>query len=209
MMEFDPNKPLVSLHVPKCAGSSFGQDLSQISNYYSVIYFYPEIGYILPNDWHRPKTIIHGHFVRWKNHAVEDFCPDCQYITLLRDPYDVCVSAYYYGLRNNLSWAVNSTIKEYFEWWLNSDIGPLTGSLLSLDKFNSIEEYCSKFICIGSVSRINDFYSKLERVLNVVFVTSSHLNVSKVLPNTPDYRNAFKERFPFDFDLYNYVESNI
>lgn len=207
--DYNPLDPLISLHVPKCAGQSFIKSLEMAcSSVYSLKYFYPDIGVNLPEDWYSPNTIIHGHFVRWKGHSVEEVCIGAsQFITIVRDPFDICVSAYFYGLRDGHEWATSMSLESFLEWWLAQEIGPLMGALPYFAEARTIEDYCEQFVCIGEVSQINKFYDHLSIILGTVLPKDIIVNTSIYTEKIPDMRCHFQKRHRLDYELFNFIKS--
>jgi hypothetical protein len=205
---FDRSKPLVSLHVPKCAGSGLWQALQDAcSPSFRVFPYYPDIGFTLPADWDAGATIIHGHFVRRDGHAVETVCRGAsQFMTVLRDPFEVVVSAWFYGANEGMSWAASHSIDSFMEWWLAEDIGPLMSALPTIEGHRNIEDYASSFIHIGTVRNMLDFYSSLERILDVKMPAIEVVNASDYTERIPDLESAFRKKFSLDYELYNFVD---
>lgn len=201
--------PIVSLHVPKSAGSSFHNALFSAREYgYRVISYYPDIGYHLPSDWRSPRTIIHGHFIRRLGHGVEKICPDVkQFIAVVRDPFDICVSAYYYGLSMGFEWANALDIEGFLNWWLEQDEGPLLGSLPLIGESERIEEYASKFLHIGLSSNLGEFAKVIEPTLGVKFGELPFMNSSSAAKICPDLRLDFRRKHWRDYELYDFVRT--
>lgn len=99
MIPYDPAQPLISIHVPKTAGSSFRVVLDQWFGRDRVFYHYAdEQAGMLPvkHQW-QPGICIHGHFNRNRGIGVHDYYPQAtQFITFLRDPFATRVSLYFY-----------------------------------------------------------------------------------------------------------------
>ena len=205
--KYDDSKPLISLHIPKCAGQSMASSILGLSaNEFHTIPYYPEVGLNLPDNWNCQKTIIHGHFVRWKGFAVEDICPNAnQFTTVLREPFDIVVSAYFYGLFNNYDWALSNTLDTFMDWWINSGNTPLTGSLISTKGVNTVSDYTDKFILIGVVEYLDLYTEQLGDILNTRIDPPPKINTSKYTMDIPDRRSEFKKLMKFDYELYEYV----
>jgi len=83
-------QPIVSVHVPKTAGTTFGQMLQQAFgpgfavDYGPPLILAPHVG------------CIHGHFLAEKYTGI---LPRARFITWLRDPIERLVSHYHYWLR--------------------------------------------------------------------------------------------------------------
>ncbi|MBN8474948.1 hypothetical protein [Sulfuritalea sp.] len=202
--------PVVSLHVPKSAGSSFHNALFSATQYgYKVISYYPDVGYSLPSDWNSPRTIIHGHFIRRLGQGVEKICPDVnQFIAVVRDPFDICVSAYYYGLSMGFEWAKTLDIDGFLHWWLEQDEGPLLGSLPPIEESERIDEYTRKFLHIGLASNLSEFVKEIEPTFGVRFGELPFLNSSLSAKSCPDLRRDFRRKHWRDYELYDFVRTD-
>ena len=100
MKSYNPEKPLLSLHVPKCAGQSFR---NLLQGWYGGNFF---IHYFQQHDDLPLRRVlgagacIHGHFERTKGMGVEARYPDAdQFITILRDPLETAISNYFFWKR--------------------------------------------------------------------------------------------------------------
>lgn len=102
---YDPNQPLFSIHVPKCAGTSLRQTLNGWFGEANVLPHYRDREHgNLPRKWElRPGVCVHGHFNRKRDFGVWDYYPEArQFITFLRDPFETHLSLYFYmKLLNN------------------------------------------------------------------------------------------------------------
>lgn len=205
---YNPNLGLIMLHIPKCAGQSLQISLEMAcNNSYCLSYFYPDIGVNLAKNWNSRRSIVLGHFIRWKGQSIETTCPlASQFITILRDPFDVCVSAYFYGLKEGFTWATSMSIEDFLNWWLLQDFGPLTGALPEFKFDESVIDYCKRFVYIGTVSKIDRFYSEVGRILGVKFEWNGIANTSEYTKSVPDLRSAFRRKFSRDYLLYDFVD---
>lgn len=90
---------IVSIHVPKCAGTSFKRVLNEICGA-RIWYNY---GTIFSRDQARPELVppgtkvIHGHFLA---DAFDGLFPDRQLVTWVRHPVERVVSNYHHFLRS-------------------------------------------------------------------------------------------------------------
>jgi hypothetical protein len=200
------NTPIISLHIPKCGGSSLHNIFFKyLIRYFNIHSFYPDIGVNLPHDWKQERTIIHGHFVRWQNQSVEDVCPDTpNYITILRDPYDVCVSAYHYGRKTGAEWAKIS-FPNFIDWWAQNSYGPLLGALPIWEKSESLQDFINKFILIGSLNHFDKYIESISKIFSIEISELVKTNVSDEKLDLPNLRHQLIEAHPRDFELFNHV----
>jgi len=100
MKTYNPGKPLISLHVPKCAGQSFRWLLTGwfCDNFF--IHYFQQHNALPEKHPLKPGMCIHGHFDRRKNMGATDYYPAVdQFITLLRDPLEMAISNYFFWKR--------------------------------------------------------------------------------------------------------------
>lgn len=207
---YDTSQPLVSLHVPKCAGTGLLRNFAALpQDRYRLLVYYPEIGEVLPSDWDSPRVIVHGHFQRFKGEEVEKICPTAkQFLTVLRDPLDVLVSAYYYGLRERLSWSMDMTIDRYLGWWFEQEQGPLEAGLPSREGAETLDVYISRFVCIGLLNRLPAFYEELSGVLGVNLPQPEVVNDTDYVFSNRKSRSLAEQRFAWDYALLDRVRKH-
>lgn len=207
--KYDVNFPLISLHIPKCAGTGLLQAFFTLpKDRYQIFVYYPDIDMFLPECWNSPRTIVHGHFQRFLGHSVEVICPSAdQFITVLRDPFDVIVSSYYYGLREKHSWATSMTIENYIDWWLNQEEGPLESGLPERLPDEKPDEYVSRFVCIGLLDQLPDFYRSLENILNLRLPSPSVINETFYKFHNQHFKAKVENKFPWDYSLLDFIRN--
>ena len=112
MIQYDYLKPLYSIHVPKCAGSSFTRVLRRWFRFRLHFHYHDERRDRPPKRARmqslrggpRKGMCVHGHFNEDRGEGVFDYYPDAeQLITILRDPFDAHVSNYFYVRRKHVS----------------------------------------------------------------------------------------------------------
>src|SRR5215468_759555 len=106
MRPYNKDKPLISLHIPKCGGSSFHAVLERWFGMGLYLHYFRG-----PLNEERPRkyelksgTCVHGHFSRRRKTGVLDYYPEAeQFIIIVRDPFEMAVSYYFYakGLGEN------------------------------------------------------------------------------------------------------------
>ena len=110
MKTYDPRKPLISIHIPKCAGSSFSHILEVwfkggfLPHYHNEKLDEPPKKYNLHTGNFfkklRQGICIHGHFNNKRGNGVRDYYPEVdQFITIMRNPFDLHISTYFYVKR--------------------------------------------------------------------------------------------------------------
>ena len=97
MIKYNPAKPLISLHIPKCAGRSLHKILKKwfAENFFT--HYFQRLN-ALPQKYElKPGICIHGHFNNTKGFGVQDYYPQVdQLITFLRNPLEAAISNYFF-----------------------------------------------------------------------------------------------------------------
>jgi len=114
MRAYDPNLPLFSIHVPKCGGTSLHAILRGWYGTQLYLHYNNPKTNTIPTlhdlkkgvSWKRrllkrkayPRGLcVHGHFNHHIGHGIQDYYPEAkQFITILREPFDLAVSNYFY-----------------------------------------------------------------------------------------------------------------
>lgn len=90
---------LISVHVPKTAGSTFGYEiLPQVYKPEEILYdndFLPISNVIETRKLKTTAKVIHGHFAATK---YLEHCPNAKIVTVLRNPIILLISAYYFWM---------------------------------------------------------------------------------------------------------------
>ena len=98
MRKFDPDEPLISIHIPKTGGEALNDILQGWfgQNYYRH-YRNPSTGE-LPTRYNLSHaSCIHGHFNKDEGHGVDMYYPHCkQFITFMREPYEIALSYHFF-----------------------------------------------------------------------------------------------------------------
>ncbi len=98
MTPYDPSRTLVSLHVPKTAGTSFTDALTTWFGADNLHFHYRAKDGTLPQPIaERPGLCVHGHFNRVRGWGGRASYPGAnQFIVFLRNPFDRFVSQWLY-----------------------------------------------------------------------------------------------------------------
>ena len=107
MKKYDPNKPVLYTHIPKCAGTSvvrllkhwFADDYHKLNQDETKDIILPRVAtQDSKGDWLPNVKCIHGHFNHGRGYGLPYFYPEIdQYFTILRDPFDLVCSMYFFA----------------------------------------------------------------------------------------------------------------
>lgn len=106
MKAYDPRKPLISIHIPKCAGTSFIEVLKQWYGRRFYRHYFDERKGRMPKKINLERGLlgprkrgvcIHGHFNGQRGFGVRDYYPEVdQFITIIRDPFELHLSNFFF-----------------------------------------------------------------------------------------------------------------
>lgn len=232
MKSYDPRKPLISIHIPKCAGSSFSNVL--------MAWFgkgfhkhYPNERRNKPPKKHSLYTgfinkklkhgiCIHGHFNNARGNGVNDYYPEVdQFITIMRDPFNLHLSTYFYVRReakSNSGGAYRAgkrhriiengwNIEDYLKEVKKSYICNFLPADITLDNYQKHLE--NQFLYIGLSERLQSSVDILAQLLGFSSTTVPQANVSNWSEPIPDgAREVFEKNNPLEMAIYRYVENN-
>ena len=216
MLQYNPDKLLVSIHIPKCAGTSFTTCLRSVFKDRLFLHY--------PDDPEGPperaaaqqNACVHGHFYhhQWAIGAL-DYYPDAtQFITMLRDPMEMVLSGYYF--RRRLGDLGQIDVEKYLEDTLkNPKIFNYLG--LPFDLWSASEQHIQawleqRFLWIGLTERFADSLELLAVKLGKPTPSIPFENTSPREENIIDlahYREQFRVRFHREFALYDYASRRL
>lgn len=123
MRRYDSSLPLVSIHVPKCAGTSLSDILCQwFPGDDFQRHYRPHLDQLPVRHELRGGQCVHGHFNGARGFGVWDFYPQArQFIIFLREPFDRFVSQWLYMNRRHQGgdYVGGLVDNPSFEQWIN------------------------------------------------------------------------------------------
>lgn len=218
MIAYDPSVPLIFIHVPKCAGRSVSNIFRAWFGDQFYRHYYDERAGKMPQ--HRnladlakqnDPSVIYGHFNRHRNFGVEDYYSDAQqFMTILRDPYEICLSTYFYTRKVGDDWKDQTRVpRSDLETYLR------TTKINMLEHFprpvtqdnykDIIEEF---FIDIGTVENLADSLhraaSKLNYSFNPKMLENSNVTArNQIVP--AEMQAQFRDQHPLEYAVYDYA----
>jgi len=221
MIAYDAAKPLISLHIAKCAGHTFRPVLEKLFKNRSFIHYFlqnnsPPLKHPL-----KPGICIHGHFIKTRKSGVQDYYPEVdQFITVLRDPLEAAISNYFYWktkararqLKNRMITPGGDhdygNIDDFFCKRPKSNMLDFMPWEMTRENYKEILE--TKFVWIGLVENLQTHVDKLAEALGVAAVTMERLNTSQrdeELSKT--LRRNFIGNSPLEFEICRHVQQTI
>ncbi len=218
--EYDTNLPLLSIHIPKCGGTSVARLLIKWfgrSNFYEHYPSHEESAASQTVDWEslKPPTCIHGHFDRCTGHAIEDKFPRAtQFITFVRDPLHQLISEYQYKK--------SRIIKGYQFWDMNRDNLPESANHFLEDAHSKMlnhfpikvtehnfETVLRSFVYVGLFEKFDSSCRNLARRLRQPIpwrIPHHNQNFEPDDSIDPMLIEKVKSRHPLEYAVYNYIK---
>lgn len=222
MKVYNSREPLISLHIPKCAGQSFRQVLEQLFPGRLYVHYFQQHNALPPKHPLEPGICIHGHFNQTKGFGVIDYYPEVhQFITILRDPLEAAISNYFYWktkaraihLKNGVITPGGEhdykNINDFFQKRPKSNMLDFMPCQVTRENYKEIFE--TQFVWIGLVENLQQHINELIRLLDLPSGNAVHaVQVNRVNSSTrdeplsPHIREAFITGNQLEFEIYHY-----
>lgn len=218
MKEYDKNKPLILIHIPKTAGVTVKEIYK--AWYGERLLFHYSDGVKMPERFslgeiHRPDNpiYVYGHFNSDKNFGIQQYYPEVdQFITILREPFEIAVSGFFYVKKASLDWRVrlnlpNGDLTEFIDSWQLGlfDYFPCD---ISFDNYKAIIE--ERFVEIGITEHLDESMIRIGNKLGQKYLPGSlqRLNIAERDQEvSSEVKKRFVERHKLEYAVYNYVLS--
>lgn len=228
MKKYAPEKPLISIHIPKCAGASFHVVLRKWFGRKLLLHYHDEIKNKRPTLHRLEKGLfkkkprknicIHGHFNHTRGNGTSDYYPSVQqFISVIRNPLEIHLSNYFYlkklgkkAYRNgNPHKAADPrySVNNYFEDFPRSHLLSFLPKEINNSNYREIIESQFIYICLAEdfQNSINVLAEKLGR--RPVIVPTYNLS-----PRRESLSKSLEEKFinenGLEFDIYQYVKES-
>ncbi len=221
MKAYNPDEPIIYTHIPKCAGTSvvrlltewFGPSYHKLNQDERQDILLPKVetrdadGRWLPNV-----KCIHGHFNHGRGYGLPYYYPEItQYFTILRDPFDLIVSMYFFAKgrsKEGRFWfrgeqvdfsklypSVTEYVKDY-PYWLFHHL-PQDVTLV-----NYRDVLPNRFVYMGIFEEMDATLRNLAKILGKPARALPQMNVSNYDEKVPE---SLREQFYRDYPLLKQV----
>jgi len=227
MKRYENNKPLISIHIPKCAGTSFTSVLSQWFGKKLYRHYFNEQNKTMPKRYNLKKGIlrkinkkglcIHGHFANNRKFGAQDYYPEVdQFITIIRNPFDIALSNYFYIKKQGqqrfrdgeklIAQQQFHDLRDYLNQ-RNSYIMNFMPYQMNINNYKEIlEKY---FIYIGITEDLQTSVNILATKLGFTTQSISKKNISSHNEDYPEsFRDEYKYNHPLEYAIYDYAANN-
>ena len=219
---YDPLKPLIFIHVPKCAGTAVRQVVESWfpKNFHQ--HYYNGVEGRMPvqipsqilNDPASP-PVIYGHFNKNRKFGIQDYYPSVsQFVTILRDPFETVISRYFFMRKVGKNLKDQSRVPtEDLESYLKHVTPNILNHFpdeMNLTNYKDLLE--ERFIEIGVTEMLPLSLHRIAQKLNKQFKPASleFVNDTKRDQPTPEaFRDMFAEKYLLEYSVYEYAKSRI
>jgi len=221
MKLYNAEKPLISIHVPKCGGTSFWAVLEQWFGANLYPHYFDERRNERPHRHEmRGGICIHGHFHKRRASGVREYYPEAdQFIIMLRDLFELIVSRYFFAKREGENRFRDGKqvlpIREQFRdisdylkrYGKRRYVLHFLPYKMTLDNYEEMfEQY---FVYVGITEDLQTSVDALAKKLGFASVTVERLNTSVHDEEvTQGLREEFISNHPLEYAIYNYAVKN-
>lgn len=222
MRDFDPLSPLIFIHIPKTAGSAVRKVVERWFPDRFVQHYYNEASGEMPDllplksaKFLNTPPIIYGHFNKHRGFGVEDYYPEVsQFVTILRDPFEVAISHYFYTRKASKNWRDKSRVPtDSLEKHIRfSELNILNHFPREVTIHNFKDLLEEHFIEVGITEELPKSLGLIARKLGKEFNRSELEVVNATERNQPSpeqYRDQFYEKHRLEYSVYEYAKSRI
>ena len=227
MKKYDKEKPLISIHIPKCGGTSFLAVLRGWFGKKLYTHYFDEKSCKMPR-MHSLRSglfkrkfkkgiCIHGHFNRKRRFGVSDYYPEIdQFIVILRDPLEMSLSNYFFVKKQRGARYRNGTVLRMEDQYENVNdylLNHKTYLLYHFPEEITIENYekilNQYFLYVGILEDIQVSVNILAKKLNFPKVITDHVNISKRDEQVAEeIKEEFVRNHYLEYAIYNYALRN-
>ncbi|MBI5120983.1 MAG: sulfotransferase family 2 domain-containing protein [Rhodospirillales bacterium] len=215
MRPYDPQSPLVSIHIPKAGGTTLQHILQHWFPGDRLRLHYRTDD--MPEPFHlRAGDCVHGHFNGARGFGVSQYYPKAsQFIAFMRDPFERFVSHWFFMHRkkNNGERIPELETKPSFESWLHARAEEQRTGTNSYSPVWFLphppgaaplaRQLDESFVFLGLTERLNESVALLANILGKPPVSVPHLNAT---PSPGDrlvrWRGYYESNFADEYELY-------
>ncbi len=224
MQTYDPQLPLINLHIQKSGGQSFRKILETwFGDGFHRHHYDPRTQAVTAKvekvDGRYPAgTCIHGHFQKRLGFGVQEYYPDIrQFITVLREPLDRQLSLYFFqkarvakGVEfragQRLREAAAASVDEYLEHAMRRPPYYRNHFPWPVDEHNYKDVLEEHFVHIGVTDALQDSVRIFARKLGKPVIDVPVINTSR-RDETPSAQvvERFRDTFRLEYLIYEYA----
>lgn len=218
MKQYSSDKPLISIHIPKCGGQSFRHILDQWFQENQYYHYYDELKKCLPtkiNIENNRNVCIHGHFNKYRGFGINQYYPQVdQFISILREPLEILVSNYFYlqtttQETHGIQFDKKISLEDFLKEQLKNNVGSyyLTHFPDNINENNYKEKIENNFIFLGVMEEYQKSIDILAKKLNKERVIIPQRNIAKrdVYEIDSELIKKIRSKYKIDYLIYSYA----
>jgi hypothetical protein len=218
MREYDRSQPLIFIHIPKAAGTTSRRLFEAWYGTHFLSHYFDERTGRMPPKYDlcrmhsvEKPIVLYGHFNKLRNFGIEDRYPEVkQFITIIRDPFEVALSRYFYVRKVGSNWKDRSLIpaEKLTDYVINSKSTMLNHFPREVTNSNYkeiIEEY---FIEIGITEYLHESMKRIAGKLKLPFDATliGHRNATERDQEVSVHlKDIFIENNQLEFKVYAFA----
>ena len=218
MRSYDPDKPLVFIHIPRCGGTSLSAILKGwYGDGFLKHYYLQDEGRMPTRHEERPGTCVYGHFNRDRGFGTEDYYPDAvQFATFLRDPLELALSTYFHWKNKRRDIRIRTGklepgsyydfqgIEDYFRKRPRSPRLRFLPSDLTMENYRQVLD--ERFVFLGIVEEMQRSVDILADTLGKPAATIGHVNKAPRNEEVdPSAAEAYRRENALEFAVYDFA----
>jgi hypothetical protein len=205
-------QPLFSLHIPKCGGQSLASILRLwFKEAFHEVYYDERTGIQPLAPMPQRGSVIHGHFS--DELAIHRLYPEAdQFITIIRDPFDIVVSNYFYLKRASADWLskpdIPASLAAYLEQAIADRFDIVFNFLPHRGVGQSMEAFIrATFLRVVLCEEYQSSVDILADTLNKPRVAVPRINESVRDEPIPNLREAFRQVYTEEYEFFDLVRA--
>jgi len=152
----------------------------------------------------RAGDVVFGHFNRLRGFGIEDYYPQAdQFITILRDPFEMAVSDHFFRARVSARWKSSPALGA-IEEIVSKPLNMLNHFPVSVT-FDNYRSVLARFLYIGITERMDDSMRAISTLLKKDFIAPGTENVSERTRDTESLRAEFERNHPLEHLVYRHA----
>lgn len=218
MIDYDPQQPLIFIHIPKTAGTSvraifqawYGDGLYEH-------YFDPKCGAqpyrhnLFENAKLSEPSVIFGHFNSARRFGVQDYYPEAtQFVTIIRDPFEQMLSRYFFIRKRRHFFEKYREIPEddllKHILTYRSNIMCFFPCEVTLDNYKEVIE--SQFVEIGVTEHLNESMKRIALKIGFTFIPEMLAHENETARDKTIDQNligSFRDRHKLEYLVYDFI----
>jgi len=218
MKSYDPAKPLIFIHIPRCGGTSLSAILKGWFGDGFLKHYYLQQERKMPvRHKERPGVCIYGHFNRERGFGTDDYYPGAtQFATFLRDPLELALSTYFHWKNKRRDIRIRTgrlepgshfdyrDLTDYFNKRPRSPLLRFLPADLTLENYRQALE--ERFIFLGIVGEMQQSVDILSRTLEMPPAKIGHVNKAPRNEEVPpEAAETYRRQNRLEFAVYDYA----